>query len=85
MNKLFSCLLSEFESDALVWAKSCNGQRELTHGFPAFKGNACKTLLDQIDILRQNRNLGVLEFKHIKITKTKFQLSGKVESILMFQ
>jgi hypothetical protein len=51
--------MANFEKEALTGAKSCNVQREVTHGGTGFKGNASKTL---VDVLRRNSSLGCLKF-----------------------
>lgn len=62
VNTLFTHMMKECETESLSWAKSCYAQREITHGSPAFKGNSCKKLLDNIDILRGKQNLALLKY-----------------------
>jgi hypothetical protein len=54
--------MANFEKEALTGAKSCNVQREVTHGGTGFKGNASKTL---VDVLRRNSSLGYLKFVRV--------------------
>lgn len=65
VNCIFNRLLSEFEIEALKWAKSCNVQQEITHGSPAFIENFCKILLDKLDILRGKCSLSCLKFVQV--------------------
>jgi hypothetical protein len=65
VNTLFTHMMVDFEKEALTWAKSCNVQREVTHGGTGFKGNACKTLLEKVDILRRDCSLGCLKFARV--------------------
>lgn len=62
VNTIFSHMLKEYEQESLTWASACYVQREITHGVPAFKGNSCKKLLNNIDLLRSAQNLGVLKY-----------------------
>lgn len=65
VNTVFTHMLKEFETESLAWAESCYVQREITHGNPAFKGNSCKKLLENVDILRGKKNLGLM--KYVKV------------------
>lgn len=68
VNVLFSNLLNECEEDALLWAKACNVQRDITHGSPSFNGNSCRILLKKLDLLRsRSKNIGCL--KYIEVFK----------------
>jgi hypothetical protein len=63
VNTFFILLfMANFEKEALTGAKSCNVQREVTHGDTGFKGNASKTL---VDVLRRNSSLGYLKFVRV--------------------
>lgn len=66
VNTLYANMLKDgFGKDATDWAKSCNVEREVTHGGTGFKGNSCKILLNKIDILRSGCSLGCL--KYVKV------------------
>lgn len=67
VNIIFKHMLIEFEEDSLTWAKTCCVAQEITHGTPAFAGNSCKILLDKVDVLRANCNIGCL--KYVKCLK----------------
>jgi hypothetical protein len=58
VNTLFIHIMTNFEKEALTRAKSCNVQREVTHGDTGFKGNASKTL---VDVLRRNLSLRFIQ------------------------
>lgn len=62
VNTLFSHMSKEFEKESLDWAKACHVQRDVTHGSSGFNGNSCKKLLDNVDILRAQSNLGLLKY-----------------------
>lgn len=62
VNKLYDHILSEFEGDAVKWAKMSNVSRNVAFGKFAFAGNACNTLLKKIDILRSICNIGCLKY-----------------------
>lgn len=51
VNTLFKHMMLENEKVSLQWAKKCNVKRQCTYGSPTFTGNACKTLLNKIDVL----------------------------------
>ena len=61
VNTVFGHMLKEFEMESLKWAKTCYVKRMIVHGAPAFKGNACKKLLDKVDTLRSISSLGCLK------------------------
>lgn len=48
-----------------AWANACHVEREMTHGSSAFKGNSCKKLLNNVDILRSQRNIGILKYVRV--------------------
>ncbi|KAJ8672767.1 hypothetical protein QAD02_004027 [Eretmocerus hayati] len=52
VNHIFKNLITVNEYDAMNWAQACNVAREVVYGEPAFAGNACKTLLNRVDLLR---------------------------------
>lgn len=62
VNTLYNHMLKEFQHDAEEWAKSCNVSKDFVHGASAFAGNACKTLLNRIDILRAKCNIHCLKY-----------------------
>lgn len=63
VNTIFAHLLTECEEDALSWVKTCNVQRDITHGSPSFNGNSCKILLKNLDLLRsRSKNIGCLKY-----------------------
>jgi hypothetical protein len=62
VNTLFIHIMTNFEKEALTRAKSCNVQREVTHGGTGFKGNASKNL---VNVLRRNSSLGCLKFVRV--------------------
>lgn len=62
VNKLYGHMLRECEDDTEKWAKSCNVSREFVHGSPGFAGNACKTLLNKIDLLRAKCSVHCLKY-----------------------
>lgn len=62
VNTLFSHMLKDYETESLAWAKACYAEREITYGAPAFKGNSCKKLLNNVDILRSMKNIGVIKY-----------------------
>lgn len=61
VNTLFSHMLKLFEKEANKWAERCHVQREMTHGSPSFKGNSCRILLNNIDLLRSICSLDLLK------------------------
>lgn len=65
VNTVFTHMLKECEKEAEDWAKACHVQREITYGSSGFKGNACRTLLHNIDILRSSSNLAVLKYVQV--------------------
>lgn len=65
VNTVFTHMLKECENESLSWAKACHVQREIRRGCSGFKGNACKTLLDKVDLLRQFENLAIP--KYVKV------------------
>ena len=62
VNTLFSHMMKVFEKVANEWEERCYVEREMTHGSPSFKGNSCRILLNNIDLLRSICNLGCLKF-----------------------
>lgn len=62
VNKLYDCMLQEFHSDALKWAALCNVQRTASCGRFSFAGNASKTLLEKVDILRSFCEIGCVKY-----------------------
>lgn len=62
VNTLYNYMLKEFQHDAEEWVKSCNVSKDLVNGASAFAGNACKTLLNKIDILREKCNIHCLKY-----------------------
>ena len=65
VNTVFTHMLKECENEALAWANDCHVQREIRRGGSGFKGNACKTLLDKVDLLRRSANLAVLKYVQV--------------------
>lgn len=51
VNTLYKHLLENCEEDAIMWAKECHVTRDVRHNGSSFNGNACKILLDKVDIL----------------------------------
>lgn len=80
VNKLYDHMLLEFEEDSIKWAKLCNVERKTTHGV-AFAGNACKTLLNKVDVLRSFCNIGCLKyvrcFQDFQVVDTCFSITLK--------
>ncbi|CAH0547097.1 unnamed protein product [Brassicogethes aeneus] len=62
VNTLFGHMMKEFEAESLAWAKACHAQREVTHGGHGFKGNSCRRLLSNVDVLRAKKKLGLLKY-----------------------
>lgn len=62
VNTLFFHMQKENEQVCLQWAEKCNVQRQCTYGSPTFAGNACKTLLEKVDILDSFKYLELAKF-----------------------
>lgn len=62
VNHMYDHLLKESSDAALLWAKLCHVEKEITNGGSSFNGNACKKLLNNIDILRSNCPIASLKF-----------------------
>lgn len=52
----------ECKEESLKGAEKCNVSQDVFHGAPSFAGNACKTLLNRVDILRASGNIARLKF-----------------------
>lgn len=53
VNYLYENMHKRFEAISELWAKKCNVSREILHRSASFAGNACKTLLNKTDLLRE--------------------------------
>ena len=62
LNKIYDHMHSEFPEEAEEWAKSSGADKDFYNGTAAFAGNSCKRLLDNIDFLRANCQLGCLKY-----------------------
>lgn len=62
VNTIFEHMLADFSNETLAWAKSCNVERSVTHAGSGFNGNACKKLLEKLDVLRASCSIGCLKF-----------------------
>lgn len=62
VNTLFSNMMEEFKTEADNWAERCHVEQEMTHGSPSFKGNSCRVLLNNTDLLRSICSLGCLKY-----------------------
>lgn len=62
VNTIFEHMLVAFNKETLQWAKSCNVEKSITHAGAGFNGNACKKLLEKLDVLRANSPIGCLKF-----------------------
>lgn len=62
VNKLHDHMLQEFQLDTTKWTELCHVQRKVTCGNFAFAGNACKTLLEKVDVLRSFCSVGCLKY-----------------------
>lgn len=62
VNKLHDHMLQEYQADTLKWTNLCHVQRKVTCGNFAFAGNACKTLLDKVDVLKSFCSRGCLKY-----------------------
>ncbi|KAJ8672281.1 hypothetical protein QAD02_003540 [Eretmocerus hayati] len=52
---LYKNMLLMFPGESIQWAKDCHVMRQVTHGGePAFAGNACRKLLNNVGLLRRN-------------------------------
>lgn len=65
VNTIFSHMLTEFEKEANDWAERCSVQRAMHHGGPSFNGNNCKILLNNLDWLRSNGNIGCMKYVNV--------------------
>lgn len=65
VNTIFTQMLKECEKESLAWANACHVHREISGRMSAFKGNACKQLLDKIHILRGYKNLAILKYVQV--------------------
>ena len=79
LNTSFSHMQKVNEQVCLQWARKCNVQRQCTYGSPTFAGNACKTLLEQVDILDSFKCLECAKFvdnfrKLKKVVNSSFSL-----------
>lgn len=91
VNILFEHMKSEIESVSLQWTKQCNVERHYVYGSPRFAGNACKTLLNKIDI--QDRLKCLRCVKYVDTFKTLKKLDPNCqkyidsfkEKLLIFQ
>ena len=52
VNTVMDDLLKNCEVHAIKYAKSCDAEREITHGGAGFKGGSCKKLLKGVNYLR---------------------------------
>ncbi|KAJ6639768.1 hypothetical protein Bhyg_12515, partial [Pseudolycoriella hygida] len=64
VNTIFDHMLGNFADEAMAWAKSCNVERDVTHG-SGFNGNSCKKLLDKLDILRSKCSIGCVKYVQV--------------------
>lgn len=55
-------MLEEFEHESLKWAKACNAARDYGVEGPAFAGNPCRRLLNNVDKLRANCSLFCIKY-----------------------
>lgn len=62
VNTLYDHMLAEFEDVVLEWTKRCNVTRDITRSGSGFNGNACKTLLKKVDLLRSICPIGCLKY-----------------------
>ena len=62
VNILFTHMLNLHKTEALRQASMCNVSRLIKQEFPAFIRNACKKLLNKVDILRAICNTGCFPF-----------------------
>ena len=68
VNTVFTHMLKECQSEAESWAEFCHVQREVTHQGSGFNGNACRKLLQNVDVLRSSKNLAVLKYVQVFAT-----------------
>lgn len=62
VNTLFHHMMLENEEVSVKWARECHVDRQCTYGSPTFEGNACKILLDKVDILDAMKCLGCAKY-----------------------
>lgn len=63
VNTVVNKIETDFEEEANSWIKQCQVKREFTSGSGStFNGNACKILLEKIDILRASCSIGCLQY-----------------------
>lgn len=62
VNSMYNHMLKQSEVAALLWAKSCHVERDITNGGTGFNGNSCKTLLNNVDLLRSICPIDCLKF-----------------------
>ena len=62
VNTLIDKMEKEFQADTKLWIRKLRNSRDITHSRSGFNGNACKILLDKVDILRSFCNLGLLKY-----------------------
>lgn len=62
VNSIYNHMLKESNESALLWAKSCHVERDVTNGGTSFNGNSCKKLLNNVDLLRSICPISCLKF-----------------------
>lgn len=62
-------MMKKCNEDALKWFKKCNVQPDKRSGGTSFNGNACKILLNKIDILRNSKEYNICCLKYVDVLK----------------
>lgn len=62
---LYNHMLNEFNRETLAWVKSCHVEPDRWNGGSGFNWNACKTLLNKLDIIRGT--CPVQSLKYVKV------------------
>lgn len=52
VNHMYKNMFVQCEADSIRWAKECNVSREFFNGSPAFAGNSCEILLNEVEVLK---------------------------------
>lgn len=62
VNKLHVHMLFDYEDITLKWTEACHVQKRVSCGNLAFAGNACKALLEKVDVLKSICRRGCIKY-----------------------
>ena len=60
VNTIIDKMEEEFNLETTAWIKKLCIHREVIHANAGFNGNSCKVILDDVETLRNSRNIGIL-------------------------